>query len=152
MGCGMVIKSVVARKIFPLDDTLLKWFDDVEVGIRVWRSGHTVRLAQDAIVDHLYQTADAQIAPNHRRRAFYFEAARIRHALKYTPGPRIWRWLIEELRANFNPARPRHLVLGFLVWGWNLAHLPSALRVRRVFSPTTSSFEPPVVQSWGRFP
>ena len=150
MGCGMILKRKAAELIFPLDDLLLKWYDDVEVGIRIWRKGLKVHLAPDAIIDHLYRGADSQIAAANWKRAFLFEAARLRFVIKYTPASLLGVWLINEIKLNFSLDRPRHLVLGLLVWGWNFIHLPSAIKARIKFQRSKSSLCPPESIAWGR--
>ncbi|MDA8194124.1 MAG: glycosyltransferase family 2 protein [Thermaerobacter sp.] len=43
MGCGLVLRGEGGEAIWPLDDTLLKWHDDTEIGIRLARLGFVTR-------------------------------------------------------------------------------------------------------------
>jgi len=48
MGCGMVVRRAVLSAIGPFDEKLFNYYDDTEMGIRVWKSGYEVVVAPDA--------------------------------------------------------------------------------------------------------
>ncbi len=136
MGCGMAIKRDTFDAIGPLDEYGSRYYDDVEVGLRTWRTGRRVVLARDAHVDHEFHFSHRTVRTRGWLRAFHYERMRVRTALKYaTVSERgHWRGLERKYFIRTLKEHRRHaavLVLGYL---WNLAHLPSALRVRRKFA------------------
>lgn len=80
MGCGMVVRRPGLERIWPLDESLLKWHDDTELGIRVKRLGYrTVFWPQSRV---LHQPGHSDPA---RREVRHVESelARFRLLLKY---------------------------------------------------------------------
>ncbi len=153
MGCGMLVRRNVLERIGPLDPVPMKWFDDTELGIRIWKLGFRVVVSERAFVDHDWNTSDQFLAEGMARRIYLFDRARIRNALKYYPAAKLPKWLYHEVRWNlelFNRAGRRHIPLR--VWAWNMLHLPSALRWRLKFFFRKYGFWHLLDRSWGFFP
>jgi GT2 family glycosyltransferase len=147
MGCGMVVRrSALGRPDF-FDPLPVKWYEDVELGVRLWGAGYRVLVAPAARVDHGYGHSDAFLPD----RVYMCERARIRTVLKYFPAGELPRWVREEREALRN-SPPQIQQLLRAAWRWNLRHLPSALRRRlgsRGFGPRSWRL---VDGSWGQFP
>jgi GT2 family glycosyltransferase len=149
MGCGMVVRRHVLDAMGGFDVPLFNYYDDVEVGLWVWRLGLEVALAPEAWVDHDFGGADAF----NRNKVLLCERNRIRTVLKYFPIPRLPHWLLHEL-ASLVPRRGRaSQTIPYSAWAWNLSHLPSALRRRLRFRRGgPGGYWPLVHSSWGSFP
>lgn len=94
MGCGMVVRRAGLERIWPLDEALLKWHDDTELGIRVQRLGYRTVFWPQSWVLHQPGHSD----PARREiRHLESEMARFRLLLKYYSGPRIVRALLHYL-------------------------------------------------------
>ena len=141
MGCGMVIRRAVMDTIGTLDEILTNYYDDVEVGIRIWQRGHRVVLSPAAWIDHEggYSNRFSE------DKTLLCERGRIRNALKYFPRRQLVEWLLHEL------TRVSQKTL-FSAWGWNLLRLRSALRWRRRHAAAEQRFWPLTHPSWGTFP
>lgn len=149
MGCGMVVRRQVLEAMGDFDADLFNYYDDVELGLWVWRMGLQVALAPEAWVDHDFSSSDAW----NRNKARLCERNRIRTVIKYFPIPRLPLWLLHEL-ASLLP-RPRHpdVTIPYAAWAWNLRRLPSALRRRLRFRRAgPGGFWTLVHPSWGAFP
>ena len=148
MGCGMVVRRDVMNAISPLDELLFNYYDDVEVGIRIWQRGYRVGVAAEAWVDHDFSYSDGI----NRNKVLLCERNRIRSVLKYFPLSRLPAWLLHEIRMSgyLRSAPLRSIPLR--AWAWNLAHLPSALRCRRRFASGRKAFWPLLYASWDAYP
>ena len=153
MGCGMVVRRNVLNAIGPLDPVPIKWFDDVELGIRIWKLGFRVVVSERALVDHDFNTADQYLSTSNAKKVHIFERARIRNALKYFPLKQLRVWLLAEFKWELRFLRRpglRHLPMRF--WAWNILHLPSALRWRLKFAHLRNDFWHLLDPTWGSFP
>lgn len=146
MGCGMVLRRAALDKIAPLDDALLNYFDDTEVGFRLWAAGFRVAVARRAWVDHDFNYS-SRFLPG---RASLIQRGRIRTVLKYFP--------IRHL-ARFAWREAGHVIRNWPLWPifvgawlWNAAHLASALRQRRRFGAGFKDLERLLSPTWGWFP
>ena len=148
MGCGMVIRKDVMDRVGPLDALLLNYYDDTEVGIRIWKLGYRVVAAPDAWVDHDFNYSD-RLQGN---KMLLCERNRIRNVLKYFPPSELPRWLLAETHLLRYVRRPGVRSLPFRAWAWNLAHLPSALRWRLKFGLRGHEFWKLVEPSCGTYP
>jgi GT2 family glycosyltransferase len=149
MGCGMVVRRRVLDAMGGFDAELFNYYDDVEVGVWVWRLGLAVALAPEAWVDHDFGGADTF----NRNKALLCERNRIRTVLKYFPILRLPRWLLHEL-ASLVPRRGRpSQTIPYRAWAWNLLHLPSALHRRLRFRRGgPGGYWQMIHSSWGIFP
>src|SRR5260370_13514924 len=139
MGCGMVVRKDVLDRVGPLDEKLFNYYDDVELGIRTWKSGFEVVVAPDAWVDHGFSYSD-KIFGN---KVFLCERNRIRTVLKYFPARRLPVWFARE--AALCARLEHHLLTTMLkAWLWNLAHLPSALKWRHKIPLPPTPLPPPL--------
>ncbi len=145
MGCGMVVRKEVLDSIGPLDERLFNYYDDVELGIRTWKSGFEVAIAPDSWVDHGFSYSD-KIFGN---KVFLCERNRIRTVLKYFPARRLPAWLLHEALLS---ARRDLLTTVAKAWVWNALHLPSALGWRARFMLRRKPFWGLLEPSWGHFP
>ncbi len=154
MGCGMIIRRDILEQMGPLDEASLKWFDDVELGVRTWRLGYKVVLAREARVQHEFHGVERVTSQAAWRRALSFEQARVRHAIKYTPGRHFASLLLNELagvRLPLNRTAIGSMLVGLLSWFWNILHLPSALRLRQRFTQGVIHAPEPVFDSFNNF-
>ncbi len=148
MGCGMLVRRQVLEKIGPFDEVLRRWYDDVELGLKVWRAGFTVAFSPLAIIDHeLHVSMEEKLTLRNRvKRPFRFEAARIRIGLKFQPISRIGRWMLAEAGdwsgSLFNKERWRRGVILTLAWLWNVLHLFSVLSDRMKMLNWQGNLEP----------
>ncbi len=125
MGCGMVVRRPGLETIWPLDEGLLKWHDDTEIGIRIRRLGYRTLFWPQSRVLHQPGHSD----PARREvRHVESEMARFRLLLKYYPWPRLVGSLMHYLIHAMSGAR-RHperkqdaiMVLQDLRAAWPLA-------------------------------
>lgn len=152
MGCGMVMPRSVAQKIFPLDATLPKWFDDTEIGIRIWKLGLKVIWANDVVVDHLAHSQDKKRIASGWRRALLFEKARVRNVLKYFPIKFLPLWLINEIKLSLIEGlrgKISQVAVRTIAWIWNLINLISVMKIRITHSGAVQNFWPLLDRSWG---
>jgi GT2 family glycosyltransferase len=148
MGCGMVIRRSVMDRIAPLDDILVNYYDDTEVGIRIWKLGYRVVTAPESWVDHDFSYSDRLL----RNKVLLCERNRIRTVLKYYPLRRLAGWLLRDVQL-FRYCRTRGLrTIPWRAWAWNLRHMASALYWRARFGFGPAPFWPLVDPSWGSFP
>jgi GT2 family glycosyltransferase len=148
MGCGMVIRKDVMDRMGPLDSLLVNYYDDTEVGIRIWKLGFRVVAAPDAWVDHDFNYSDRLL----QNKTLLCERNRIRTVLKYYPLRRLLSWLLHERPLLRYLETPGLRGIPFRAWAWNLAHLVSALRWRWKFGLTGDEFWKLVKPSWQTFP
>jgi GT2 family glycosyltransferase len=150
MGCGMVVRRTALAAIGPLDELVLNYYDDVELGVRLWARGWRVGVCRSAWVDHrgsgrwrgaAEPTAAAQ-------RLLLGERHRIRTVLKYFPARQLLPFLAHEVRLLAHLRRGGACSVPFAAWAWNLRHLASALRVRREFAGAARSFWPHLDPAW----
>jgi GT2 family glycosyltransferase len=146
MGCGMAIRRSVWDHISPLDEALPNYYDDVELGMRVWKSGYRVVVAQDAWIDHEFNYS----APLVTGKAYLTERGRIRTVLKYWPGHLLPTWMWQELQLLRRSGRYSTILLKALLW--NLLHMWSALGCRRHFRRLPGAFIQHCQASWGSYP
>jgi GT2 family glycosyltransferase len=146
MGCGMVVRREIFDRFGGFDPKLVRYYDDTELGIRVWRAGMQVAVAPHSWIDHEFNYSGNFL----HNRALSFERARLRVALKHYPATHLPRWLYQEcvLLARLDPSIRKIVVKA---WLWNLVHLPSALAMRLRFgfarNPLWELMEP----VWGQF-
>lgn len=80
MGCGMIIRRRGLERLWPLDESLPKWHDDTEIGIRVRRLGYDVLFEPCSRVLHHPGHSDPRDA---RLRQQLAETARLFLVWKY---------------------------------------------------------------------
>jgi GT2 family glycosyltransferase len=148
MGCGMALRRSLVAKVFPLDERIFNYYDDVEVGIRVWNAGQRVVLAADAWIDHDFSTSDAI----NQNKAYLCERNRVRTIVKYGPWRHFPRWLRREwgLKRYFGISGMRLLPLR--AWLWNLVHLPSAMGTRLRVRPDAGRYWGKIARTWSQYP
>jgi len=150
MGCGMVVRKNVMDMIGPLDPTPLKWYDDAELGIRIWKSGFKVVVSPYAWVDHAFGYSDQFL----KSKVYMCERARIRTILKYYSALQLFLWIPRELwySLRYFLKSPSCWGIPLKSWLWNIYHLGSALKWRWKFISKRNSFWHLLHQSWGTFP
>lgn len=151
MGCGMAIRRSAAERVGPFDERMLNYYDDVDYGIRIWRAGYRVAVAEDAWIDHGFGQSDQGAARgpgDSSRKRLLCERHRMRVVLKHAPLGDLRRWAVHEARTlRHAPWRRRALKLRAI--GWNAAHLPSTLGTRRRLRRAPAAPKRLVDQSWG---
>jgi len=147
MGCGMAIRKSVMDRIGYFDSTIVNYYDDVELGIRVWKLGFRVVVAPDAWIDHELSFTN-QLLPN---KVSLCERGRVRTVLKYYPLRKLPSWVVRELRSiRWYRLGRRRLIKA---WLWNMHHIGSALAWRiKLKLKSKSSFWHLVHPSWKMFP
>ena len=147
MGCGMVARAEVLKRIGPLDEKLFNYYDDTELGIRTWKSGYEVAVAPDAFIDHGFGHSDRILG----NKIFLCERNRIRTVLKYFPILKLPAWFGHEVAYTGRLPHER-LSIALKAWLWNLGHLPSALWLRLKFALRRGSFSDLLAPGWGEYP
>lgn len=147
MGCGMAVRSGLWRRIGPLDGRLVNYYDDLELGLRIWKSGAKVVLAPRAIIDHGFSSADRVL----HNKALLCERNRIRSVLKYYPLRLLPIWLWHELSMWRGAGREARAMALRVAW-WNFCHLPSALLLRMRFGAGSKLPMHLIERRWGHFP
>lgn len=82
MGCGMIIRRKGLESIWPLDESMPKWHDDTEIGIRIRRLGYQVPFEPSSLVLHYPGHSDPREG---RKRHQLAEMARLLLLWKYYP-------------------------------------------------------------------
>lgn len=143
MGCGMVVRQFVLQEIGPLDESLLKWYDDVELGLRVWKKGYRVVTEPLAVVDHDAHSGDLARTGAAWKRDFLFQKARYRTVCKYLPLKIIPGVVLSDLqnteKKNLLPFIAESGVR-MLALCWNLVKLRSAASIRRQLARWPGSY------------
>lgn len=148
MGCGMVVRKSVMDKIGPLDAALFNYYDDTELGIRIWKSGFRIVVSPYAWVDHDFSYSDRLL----KNKLYLCERNRIRTVLKYYPATALLSWILHEWYFLRYLRAPSLRSLPFKAWSWNLLRLASALKWRAKFFSRRNSFWRLLNRSWGSFP
>ncbi len=148
MGCGMVVRGALLRELAGFDDRIFNYYDDVDLGVRVWSAGYSVRVAHGAWVDHDWATADRI----NRNKAYLCERNRIRTVLKFFPWRHLPGFLLREVHLRRYLRIHGLRTLPLRAWAWNLRHLGSALRWRRRFRVRPRRYWHLVEKTWGQFP
>ena len=125
MGCGMAVRRETAAQLAPFDAHIRYSYDDTDYGIRVWRAGWRVVLADRAWIDH----GHGQTAYDSPHKAFLCERHRVRVVLKHWPIGELPRWLWHEARA-FRTASSYRRTLKLAAIRWNLRRLPELVSAR----------------------
>jgi len=86
MGCGMVVRLPGLERVWPLDETLPKWHDDTELGLRIRRLGYRTIFWPAARVRHRWGHANPADA---YAKHWMAEEARLRLLVKYFPWSRV---------------------------------------------------------------
>jgi hypothetical protein len=141
------VRRAALDAIGALDEQLSNYYDDVEIGIRLWARGWRVAVCPDAWVDHRGGGADLTPAAA-QRRLLLGERHRIRTVLKYFPRRHLPAWLAHEARLVAHLGHRDRRALPLAAWAWNLRHLGSALRIRRQFPDAARRIWPLVDDAW----
>lgn len=126
MGCGMAFRREVIERVGPFDEGIVNYYDDVDYGVRTWRSGYRVTVAQDAWIDH----APGSTAALGQRRSLC-ERHRVRVALKHAAPGELAPWVANEARALLKARGAGVRAARLRAAAWNLRHLESILGARR---------------------
>ena len=130
MGCGMILSREAAAVVFPIDELLVNYYDDVEIGIRAWRSGFIVKPCPESKVVHSFN--HSSLSANPIGKEVLCHRNRLRTALKYWPLTRLPGFLATEISNLTDFIWNKKTGLGSILF-WNLRHLGSALSIRRRF-------------------
>jgi hypothetical protein len=157
MAIGMVIRKTAMQLCGPLDAALIKWYEDTELGIRLWKLGFRVVVCPRAWVDHDIGHSDQFLRPDlSLREGPYPDNAEV------LSGRRVPQWLLREipkrvpLSAGAGGPSPRRRGCGtWRTWGRRsvaaafprcsrpvlasgasvVGHLPAAIPNNRGFQP-----------------
>jgi GT2 family glycosyltransferase len=144
MGCGMAVRKAAVERVGPFDDHMLNYYDDVDYGIRIWRAGYRVVVADDAWVDHGFGHSGGD-SPH---KQLLCEQHRMRVVLKHSEKSSLPRWALHEIIATLQSSWPRR-ELKLKAMRWNLRELTSTLlgrwRLRGAPRPPDRLYD----ASWG---
>jgi GT2 family glycosyltransferase len=146
MGCGMVIRREIFDRFGGFDPKLFRYFDDTELGIRIWRAGMQVAVAPRSWIDHEFNYSSNFLS----HRALAFERARLRVAFTHYPLRHLPAWLCRECVLLARLDLPIDIIL-LRAWLWNLLRLPSAVARRLKFSFARNPLWELMEPSWGQF-
>ncbi|MGD1058332.1 MAG: glycosyltransferase family 2 protein, partial [Solirubrobacteraceae bacterium] len=144
MGCGMAVRRSALERVGPFDDRMLNYYDDVDYGIRLWRTGYRVVVAEDAWIDHGFVKSGGDST----RKQLLCERHRMRVVLKHAPLGSLGRWAIHEARATAAAIAPRR-GQKLRAIAWNAGHLPSTLTSRRRLRHSAAVPDRLIDPSWG---
>ena len=96
MGCGMAVRRSAVERVGPFDDRMLNYYDDVDYGMRLWRAGYRVIVAEEAWVDHDFGHSGGSST----RKQLLCERHRMRVVLKHASLPSLGRWALHEAARN----------------------------------------------------
>jgi len=144
MGCGLIARRDALERVGGFDPLFTNYYDDAELGLKLWAAGYRVELAQDAWIDHGY----GHSTEGSPQKWLFCERHRIRTVLKHYPLRSLPTWLAREAASvaglpSLERARRR------AAWSWNLAHLPSAALARARSWPGAGRRPP---YAWDSFP
>lgn len=145
MGCGMAVRRAAIERVGPFDERMLNYYDDVDYGVRLWRAGYRVAVADGAWIDHGFgQSGGGEPA----RKLLWCERHRMRVVLKHAALGELGRWAGHEARALRDAEWARRGVKLRAI-AWNARHLASALAARRALRGAAPVPERLVDPSWG---
>ena len=147
MGCGMVIKRAVLDRIGGFDPVYRNYYDDVDLGIRIWRSGYRIVLASEAWIDHDFGHSGG---PSEKKRTLC-ERHRIRTVLKHFAVSSLPRWLAREIRSLADLSKDERRTR-LRAAAWNLARLPELLLHRMRWAGLPRLPKNLIDPSWGYLP
>lgn len=130
MGCGMVLRQEVVALIFPIDELLINYYDDVEIGIRAWKSGYRVGPCAKARIKHAFSHSSHK--SNLRHKEILCHRNRLRTVLKYWPLSKLPVFIINEFMELSHYMRNNRSSFSS-IFLWNFRHLGSALAIRSRF-------------------
>jgi GT2 family glycosyltransferase len=144
MGCGMAVRRSALQQVGSFDDRMLNYYDDVDYGIRLWRAGYRVVVAQDAWIDHGFGKSGGDSS----RKRLLCERHRMRVVLKHTPVSSLGRWAVQEARA-ITGGDVTHRRQKLRAIAWNAWYLPSTLAGRRQMRHAVAVPDRLLDPSWG---
>jgi GT2 family glycosyltransferase len=149
MGCGMIVRRNVLDQIGNFDSLLFNYYDDADLGIRIWKCGYKVKVSARARVDHDFGYTDGILG----NKILLCERNRVRTVLKYFKLRYLPKWLFYEVIGAWHYFHSATLkTIPLKVWSWNLLHLPSALLWRARFVFKRGSFRNLLEPSWAEYP
>ncbi|HEY4810634.1 MAG TPA: hypothetical protein VIH71_06195, partial [Solirubrobacteraceae bacterium] len=134
----------VLDSVGAFDDRMLNYYDDVDYGIRLWRAGCRVVVAEDAWIDH----GCANSGQDSSRKQLLCERHRMRVVLKHAPLSSLGRWALHEA-LGIARARASGRWRKLRAIAWNAGHLPSTLASRRRLRHAAAVPDRLVDPSWG---
>jgi GT2 family glycosyltransferase len=123
MGCGMVFRRRALEEVGGFDEAFVNYYDDTEVGIRLWRSGWQVVVVPGARIEHGYSHGS-----DPKRKELLTERHRIRTMLVHLDPSLVPRFLAGEAPWLLIPTEARELK--WRAWIWNLRGLAGAMAGR----------------------
>jgi GT2 family glycosyltransferase len=144
MGCGMAVRRSAVERVGPFDDHMLNYYDDVDYGVRLWRAGYRVVVAQEAWVDHGF----GQAGGDSSAKQLLCERHRMRVVLKHATLRTLRSWATHEARELRDADAPRR-ALKLKAFAWNARHLRSVVGTRRRLRGCVRAPERLGDQSWG---
>ena len=149
MGCGMIFRRTVLDRVGQFDSCLFNYYDDADLGIRIWKAGYKVVVSRRSLVDHDFSYTDRILGS----KVFLCERNRLRTILKHFSALYIFQWFFHEIRHSLRYfLTPSLRTVPVKAWSWNLRHLICALRWRASFPSSERSFRHLLDLTWGSYP
>jgi GT2 family glycosyltransferase len=149
MGCGMIFRRTVLDQVGQFDSCLFNYYDDVDLGIRIWKAGYKVVVSRRSWIDHDFSYTNAIL----KNKVLLCERNRLRTILKHFSAAYILRWLVHDIPYSMRYfLTPSLRTVPIRAWSWNLFHLISALVWRARFASGQSSFHHLLDATWGSYP
>ena len=153
-GGAMFLRAALLERTGLLPEDFEIYLDDLDLGLRIWSAGYTIRSCPGAVIRHKFSATMGQGA--RARHKYYLNTRnRFRIVLRHFPLVRLPRalpgLLVGEVRALGRAALSGNLwriPVHFRAWCSTLAYLPEARRFRRA-QPVQSAppFWPLVIDS-----
>lgn len=149
MGCGMIFRRSVLDLVGQFDACLFNYYDDADMGMRIWKAGYKVMVSPRSWVDHDFSYTDGIL----RNKVFLCERNRLRTVIKHFSGRYIRRWLGRELLFSARYLRaPALRSIPIRAWCWNLRHLICALHWRLRIPSDEGAFYSLMEPTWADYP
>lgn len=128
MGCGMIIKRDILNNI-KFDEILFNYYDDTDVGIKIWCLNFKVATQPKSIVYHLQSESDKY----NKNKVFLCERNRVYIHLKYIQFSKIFKWFFKEIFFEINWAK-KYNINYFYIWLFCIKNLKIILNCRKNFN------------------
>ena len=101
MGCGMVISKATLDSLGPFNPLHSRWYDDVELGIKLRALGKKVRLCPTAIIDHDVGSSTPHVSNKAWYISFLYHRSRLNLVFTYYSSDELKTFFKEELLCLF---------------------------------------------------
>jgi len=114
MGCGMIIRADIFKDN-EFDEVLFNYYDDADMGIKIWSSGYRIATESSSVVYHLFSQSDKY----NKNKVYLCERNRIYTHLKYLILSQFPAWILKETIREIAVAQI-YKINFFSIWWWNI--------------------------------